>query len=109
MQPILEIKDLMHKFDDKTALANISFNVNKGEFLAILGPSGCGKTTILRILIGLLKPTQGTVLMNGTDITAADPSERDMGIVFQNYALFPNMTVLQNVRYALKLKKETRA
>ncbi len=109
MQPILEIKDLMHKFDDKIALNNVSFDVKKGEFLAILGPSGCGKTTILRILIGLLKPTQGTVLMNGADITNADPSERNMGIVFQNYALFENMTVLQNVQYALRLNKETKA
>ena len=106
---ILEITNLTHKFDDKTALSNVSFNVVDGEFLAILGPSGCGKTTILRILIGLLAPSSGTVMMDGRDITYADPSARNMGIVFQNYALFENMTVLQNVQYALKIKKETKA
>ena len=68
-----------------------------GEFLSILGPSGCGKTTILRILIGLLKPVGGQIIKNGVDITAVTPAERHMGIVFQNYALFENMTVLENV------------
>ena len=106
---ILEIRNLTHQFDGKTALNNVSFDVNNGEFLAILGPSGCGKTTILRILIGLLEPTSGTIMMEGKDITYADPSARNMGIVFQNYALFENMTVLQNVQYALKIKKETKA
>ena len=106
---ILKIRNLTHKFDEKTALSDVSFDVIDGEFLAILGPSGCGKTTILRILIGLLDPTSGTILMDGTDITHAVPSARNMGIVFQNYALFENMTVLQNVQYALKIKKETRA
>ena len=106
MNKLLEIKDLSHEFDGKTALNHVSFDVYDGEFLAILGPSGCGKTTILRILIGLLQPTDGKVLMNGKDITNLDPSARNMGIVFQNYALFENMTVLQNVQYALKLKKE---
>ena len=109
MQPLLEIQNLTHSFDGKIALSDVSFDVNRGEFLAILGPSGCGKTTILRILIGLLEPTAGKVIMNGKDITHADPSERGMGIVFQNYALFENMTVLQNVEYALKLNKKTRA
>ena len=106
---ILKIRNLTHQFDGKTALNDVSFDVNDGEFLAILGPSGCGKTTILRILIGLLEPTSGTIMMEDKDITYADPSARNMGIVFQNYALFENMTVLQNVQYALKIKKETKA
>lgn len=106
---ILEIRNLTHKFDEKTALNDVSFDVVDGEFLAILGPSGCGKTTILRILIGLLEPTSGSIRMGERDITHAAPSARNMGIVFQNYALFENMTVLQNVQYALKIKKETRA
>ncbi|MBE6939593.1 MAG: ABC transporter ATP-binding protein [Ruminococcaceae bacterium] len=109
MEPILQIRNLTHRFDEKTALSNVSFDVNDGEFLAILGPSGCGKTTILRILIGLLQPTEGTVTMAGRDITHVSPAERNMGIVFQNYALFENMTVLQNVQYAMKIRKETRA
>lgn len=107
-QPIIEVKNLYHKFDDKIALNNLNFEIYDGEFLAILGPSGCGKTTILRILIGLLEPTSGKILMNGADITRQDPSQRNMGIVFQNYALFENMTVLQNVQYALKFNKATK-
>ena len=109
MEPILQIRNLTHRFDEKTALSNVSFDVNDGEFLAILGPSGCGKTTILRILIGLLQPTEGTVTMAGRDITHVSPAERNMGIVFQNYALFENMTVLQNVEYALKIRKENKS
>ena len=110
----LEIKNLCKKFaDDKTsgvkgAVSDVSFDVYDGEFLSILGPSGCGKTTILRMLIGLIPPTSGTILKDGKDITAFKPADRGMGIVFQNYALFENMTVLGNVEYALKVKKETK-
>ncbi len=104
----LEIKNLNKVYDNIQTLNDVSFDVYDGEFLSILGPSGCGKTTILRILIGLLKPTSGKVFLEGNDITDFTPSERKMGIVFQNYALFENMTVLDNVSYALKIKKETR-
>lgn len=106
---ILRAKGLRKVFDEKTALDNVSFDVVRGEFLSILGPSGCGKTTILRILIGLLEPTAGTVELEGEDVTSSPPDRRSMGIVFQNYALFENMTVLQNVEYALKIKKATKA
>ena len=102
----LQVKDLQKEYDGQVVLDNVSFSVNEGEFLSILGPSGCGKTTILRILIGLLKADSGTVLKDGEDITNALPSNRGMGIVFQNYALFENMTVLENVEYALKIRKE---
>ncbi|MDR0589865.1 MAG: ATP-binding cassette domain-containing protein [Spirochaetaceae bacterium] len=105
----LEVRDLTQVFNRQEALRGISFTVREGEFLSILGPSGCGKTTILRILIGLLPPTAGTVIKDGRDITRTPPAERNMGIVFQNYALFQNMTVLGNVEYALKVHKETRA
>lgn len=104
----LVVKDLEMEFDGKRTLNKVSFDVQDGEFLSILGPSGCGKTTILRILIGLLKPTSGRVYKNGEDITDNPPASRGMGIVFQNYALFENMTVLQNVEYALKIRKENR-
>lgn len=100
----LEIKDLTKVYNKKTVLDNISFEVNDGEFLSILGPSGCGKTTLLKILIGIENSTSGKILKEGKDITKLDPSKRGMGIVFQNYALFPNMTVLDNVMYALNLK-----
>lgn len=105
----LEVRDLYMNFDGKTTLNRVSFDVHQGEFLSILGPSGCGKTTILRILIGLLKPTGGTVFLDGVDITNSHPSTRKMGIVFQNYALFENMTVLGNVEYALKIRKENKS
>ncbi len=104
----LQVKDLQKEYDGQVVLDNVNFSVNEGEFLSILGPSGCGKTTILRILIGLLKADSGTVLKDGEDITNALPSNRGMGIVFQNYALFENMTVLENVEYALKIRKENR-
>ena len=105
----LSVKNLCKNFDGKAVLNNISFDVREGEFLSILGPSGCGKTTLLRILIGLEKADSGEIIKGGTDISNLTSYERGMGIVFQNYALFPNMTVLQNVEYALTLRKETKA
>jgi len=110
----LSIKNIVKKFPDekeKLALNDVSFDIYNGEFLSILGPSGCGKTTLLRILIGLVSPTEGRILLNGEDITNASPAKRSMGIVFQNYALFENMSVLENVVYAayLKAKKEKSA
>jgi ABC-type Fe3+/spermidine/putrescine transport system ATPase subunit len=104
----LEVEDLSHSFNRQEVLHHLSFNVRDGEFLSILGPSGCGKTTILRILIGLLEPVSGRIIKDGVDITRFKPSKRNMGIVFQNYALFQNMTVLKNVEYALKFNRELR-
>jgi ABC-type Fe3+/spermidine/putrescine transport system ATPase subunit len=98
----LEVRDLIQVFNRQEILKGISFSVEDGEFLSILGPSGCGKTTILRILVGLLPPTGGRIIKDGEDITLMPPPQRNMGIVFQNYALFQNMTVLGNVEYALK-------
>ncbi len=109
IQPKLEIIDLEKNYNEKNALNKVSFTVENGEFLSILGPSGCGKTTILRILVGLLQPSSGKIIKDGVDITKFSPSERGMGIVFQNFALFENMTVLGNVEYALKIKKDTKA
>lgn len=106
---MLEARNITKTAGSTKILDDVSFSVNKGEFFSILGPSGCGKTTILRILIGLLEPTSGRVFLHGRDITDYPPSERGMGIVFQDYALFENMTVLENVRYALKIKKATRS
>ena len=100
----LEIKNLTKIYNKKIILNNISFDVKDGEFLSILGPSGCGKTTLLKILIGIENTTSGRIIKEKKDITNLDPSLRGMGIVFQNYALFHNMTVLENVMYALNLK-----
>ncbi|MDO4445197.1 MAG: ABC transporter ATP-binding protein [Bacillota bacterium] len=103
----LSVQKVNKTYDGKKVLNDISFEVQKGEFLAILGLSGCGKTTLLRILIGLEKQDNGIILKDQQDISDLSPDKRGMGIIFQNYALFPNMTVLENVSYALKLNKKT--
>ena len=103
----LTVTGLRKVYDDAPdfiALNDVSFEVKDGEFLSILGPSGCGKTTLLRIIVGLLPPSGGTVMLDDTDITDAPASARNMGIVFQNYALFENMTVRENICYAAVLK-----
>ena len=108
LTPKLSVRNLCKSYDNKIVLNNLSFDLMEGEFLSILGPSGCGKTTLLRILIGLEKADSGEILKSGTDISGLSSFDRGMGIVFQNYALFPNMTVLQNVQYALTLRKDTK-
>lgn len=105
----LSVKQLYKNFDGKDVLKHISFDVRNGEFLSVLGPSGCGKTTLLRILIGLDQQNDGQILLDGKDISKLKPNERGMGIIFQNYALFPNMSVFENVEYALKLNKDLRS
>ena len=108
LKPKLSVRNLCKSYDGKIVLNNLSFDLMEGEFLSILGPSGCGKTTLLRILIGLEKADSGEIRKSGTDISGLSSFDRGMGIVFQNYALFPNMTVLQNVQYALTLRKDTK-
>ncbi len=108
LTPKLSVRNLNKSFDGKKILNNLSFDLMEGEFLSILGPSGCGKTTLLRILIGLEKADSGEILKGSKEISGLSSFERGMGIVFQNYALFPNMTVLENVAYALTLRKETK-
>ena len=105
----LRIRHLTKKFGEFTALADISLDVLDGEFVCFLGPSGCGKTTLLRAIAGLDIQTAGTVEQAGADISALPPSERDFGIVFQSYALFPNMTVTRNVAYGLESQKRSRS
>lgn len=103
-EPKLRVNGLVKRFAGVEVLHSLNFDVQKGEFLSILGPSGCGKTTTLRILMGLLEPDEGSIFLDGRDITTAPPGDRSMGIVFQNYALFENMSVRRNVEYALKFK-----
>ena len=105
----LRITNLTKMFGAFTALHEISLEINEGEFVCFLGPSGCGKTTLLRAIAGLDIQTSGTVEQAGEDISALPPSERDFGIVFQSYALFPNMTVSKNIAYGLENRKTTRA
>ena len=104
-EPILKIENLCKKYGKHLVLEDISFDVSKGEFLSLLGPSGCGKTTILRLLIGIDRATSGKIYKFGEDITNLAPKKRNIGIVFQNYSLFPNMNVYQNIAYALKSRK----
>ncbi len=101
----LEVQNLQKSFGAKQVLKGIDFSAESGEFVSLLGPSGCGKTTILRILSGLETPDEGAVLVDGQDISRVKPEKRNIGLVFQNYALFPNMNVEKNVGYGLKLRK----
>jgi putative spermidine/putrescine transport system ATP-binding protein len=89
----------------RPAVDELSFDIAKGEFIGLLGPSGCGKSTTLRMFAGLLAPTSGKILIGGQDITSRPPWERNLGLVFQSYALFPHMTVAQNVAFGLRLRK----
>lgn len=105
----LQVQDISKSAAKSVILDKIQFDVSEGEFFSILGPSGCGKTTLLRILIGLENADSGVILKDGKEITHLKPSERKMGIVFQNYALFENMTVFENIRYALKFGPGSKA
>ena len=102
---MIKLNDIVVKFGDFTALHNINVHVKEGEFFTFLGPSGCGKTTTLRTLTGFIEPESGTVVANGTDITKVPIEDRNIGIVFQSYALFPTMTVYDNIAFGLKVKK----
>ena len=102
---MIKLNNIVVKFGDFTALHNINVHVKEGEFFTFLGPSGCGKTTTLRTLTGFIEPESGTVVANGTDITHVPIEDRNIGIVFQSYALFPTMTVYDNIAFGLKVKK----
>jgi len=109
LTPKLSVKILHKSFDGRPVLQDLSFDLREGEFLSVLGPSGCGKTTLVRILMGLDTADSGSIYKGDREISGLPSAQRGMGIVFQNYALFPNMTVLENVRYALTLRKDTKA
>ena len=101
----LEIKNINKHFGSKHVLKDISIAAEKGSFVSLLGESGSGKTTLLRIIAGLEKPESGNVFLDGKDITYLPVEKRGIGLVFQNYALFPHMNVYNNIAYALKLRK----
>ncbi|MEI8598763.1 ABC transporter ATP-binding protein [Vibrio sp. M60_M31a] len=98
-------KKLTKRFGDNTVFEDIQFSIEQGEFITLLGPSGCGKSTLLRSLAGLNPVDAGTISVNGEDITHQVPQERGIGMVFQSYALFPNMTVEGNIAFGLKMKR----
>lgn len=103
--PIIELRGVAKYYGPTAALHNINLEIHNGEFLTLLGPSGCGKTTILRLISGFESPSKGELLLNGEDITAAAPEKRQVNTVFQNYALFPHMTVWDNVAFGLKMQR----
>ena len=108
-EPYLRLSGIRKTFGAFTALGGIDLDIHRGEFVCFLGPSGCGKTTLLRIIAGLEVQTAGRIEQAGRDISRLPPAERDYGIVFQSYALFPNLTVAQNVAYGLVNRRTPRA
>ena len=104
-EPFIQIKSLSKKFDNFTAVNNVSLTIFKGELFTILGGSGCGKSTLLRMLAGLETPSSGQIIIDGVDMTDIPPYDRPVNMMFQSYAVFPHMTVEQNVGYGLKKEK----
>jgi len=105
----LELIDLSKRYGDHAAVAGVTLDVTDGEFVVLLGPSGCGKTTTLRMIAGLVEPTSGTVGIGGTDCTHLPPWRRNTGMVFQSYALFPHMSVGENVAFGLEMRRFTKS
>ena len=104
----LRIENLKKIFEENRGIEKIDFSIEKGELISLLGPSGCGKTTLLNIIGGFLKPDNGKIYLENRDITDIPPEKRDISTVFQSYALFPHMNVLENIKYGLKYKKLTK-
>lgn len=103
----LELQNIEKRFASFTAVQDFNLSVDRGEFVTFLGPSGCGKTTVLRMLAGFEQPTRGTIAINGRDMTSTPVNKRNIGMVFQSYALFPNMTVAGNIGFGLKVDGES--
>ena len=98
-------ESITYSYKDKKAVANLSFTLSEGRYLTILGASGCGKTTLLKLLGGYLKPSEGSIYLNSTNITSMDPGIRKIGMVFQNYALFPHLSVKKNISFPLEIRR----
>ena len=111
--PAIQLVGLRKSFGagdhEVVAVDSVDLRIGEGEFFSLLGPSGSGKTTVLRMIAGFESPTAGAILLQGKDVTSLAPYDRDVNTVFQDYALFPHMTVLQNVEYGLKVKKVAKA
>lgn len=102
---LVVLKDIEKSYDGKSVCRNINLSIKEGEFFTLLGPSGCGKTTLLRLIAGFISPEKGNIFLGKKDITKETIEKRGIGMVFQNYALFPHMTVYDNIAYGLKIKK----
>jgi len=108
-EPDVELSDVKKMYDDFTAVEDCTLQIDRGEFVTLLGPSGCGKTTTLNMIAGFFPPTRGHIRIRGEDVTRLPPNKRRVGMVFQNYALFPHLTVEQNVGFGLKMRGADRA
>ncbi len=108
-EPALQLQKLVKRFGDHTAVDAIDLRVDEGEFVTLLGPSGCGKTTTLNMIAGFLPPDGGSIRLRGRAVESLPPFKRDLGLVFQDYALFPHMTVAENVGFGLRMRKVARA
>src|SRR5664279_1076675 len=102
VEPFLQIRDIVKEFDGHRAVDNVSIDIAKGEIFALLGSSGCGKTTLLRMLAGFETPTSGTILLEGRDLAELPPHVRPMNMMFQSYALFPHLSVFDNIAFGLR-------
>ena len=105
----VELRDLTRRYGQSVAVDRVSLDVAKGELVALLGPSGCGKTTTLRMIAGFVEPNEGTIAIAGRDMTRTPPHRRDVGMVFQSYALFPHLSVAENMAFGLRRRKVPRA
>jgi spermidine/putrescine transport system ATP-binding protein len=106
---MIDLVQIEKHFEGQVVVHPLSLNIEEGEFLTLLGPSGCGKTTILRMIAGFETPTRGDVILAGKNVTSLPPNQRDLNLVFQHYALFPHMTVEENIAFGLKMKKMPKA
>src|SRR3712207_4059775 len=109
MQPFIQFEAVSKNFGSHNVVDALDLTIRKGEFLSLLGPSGSGKTTILMLLAGFERPTRGTITLDGARIDQMPPHRRQMGVVFQNYALFPHMSVAENVAFPLEMQRLPRA
>ena len=105
----VKLSSIVKRFGDFTALHELDLEIQEGEFLSLLGPSGCGKTTTLRLIAGFIQPTQGSILLGDEDVTRVAPQHREIGMVFQDYALFPHMTIAQNIGFGLQERRYPKA
>ena len=106
MTPVLELHEVSKQFPTHRAVDRVTLQLQRGEFFALLGPSGCGKTTTLRMVAGFEKPTSGEIRLNGTSIQHRKPYQRNVSTVFQNYALFPHLSVHQNIEFGLRRSRQ---
>ena len=104
-EKLIQFRNIVKDFDGQIVLKGINLDIYENEFVTLLGPSGCGKTTLLRILGGFLEANEGAVIFDGEDISNVPPYKRELNTVFQKYALFPHMTIYQNIAFGLKIKK----